>query len=530
MQRMLSCLRRGIIGLAAAVMVAGMVAGLAAAEEPTRGGTLVMAIGATPRHLNPAVQSGIATGQPGAQIFATLLRYDDGWTPEPYLAKSWEVSEDGLTVTVHLVENAVFHDGVPITSEDVAFSIETVKAYHPFKAMLAPVTSVDTPDEHTVVIHLEHPHPALILVMGSPMLPIIPKHIYGDGQDILTHPRNTQNVVGSGPFKVAEFVRGQHILLERFDDFFIEGRPYLDRVVIRIIKDVASRVIALENGEVQLAGFVSAARDIKQLQEVPDLVVTPKGYAGVGPIAWLAFNLENEFLSDIRVRKAIAYAIDKNFILNALQRGIAQEARTGIHPGSPFFEPEVETYKLDLDKANALLDEAGYPRGSDGTRFTLRVDYVTLPFKPLAEYLRPQLKKIGIKVAVQPYPDFATWARRMATHDFDLSWDAVFNWGDPVIGVHRTYLCSNIKEQVWSNTQSYCNPHVDDLLQQAAVETNPDKRKALYSEFQKIVANELPIYPVYAIPYHTIWAKTVQNPPRGIWATLQSLDRVWLKQ
>lgn len=528
-----SILRGALAGLASVVLLTG--SAMAQGEQDKHGGTLVIGMRDTPRHLNPAVQSGIATGQPGTQLFASLLRYDENWTPHPYLAKSWEVSEDGLTVTIHIVEDAVFHDGKPITSEDVAFSIETVKKYHPFKAMYAPVESVQMPDKHTVVIHLKHPHPAMLLAMSSQLLPIIPKHIYCCGPEILTNPQNSENVVGSGPFKLVEFVRGQHIILERFDDYFIEDLPYLDKIVMRIIKDPAALTIALLNGEVQLASFLQNPRNIKRMQNSENLVVTPEGYGAVGPITWLAFNLENKYLSDLRVRQAIAYAIDKDFIANALMLGTAEKARTGIHPDSPFYEPDVETYELDdidkaIVKANEILDAAGYERGPDGMRFTFSIDYVADSTKPLAEYLKPQLKKIGINVEVRSHPDFATWAKRMATHDFDMSWDIVFNWGDPVIGVHRTYLCSNIKEQVWTNTQSYCNERVDELLQKAAVETDLEKRKALYSEFQKIVARELPLYPVYAVPYHTVSNAKVGNPPRGIWATLQPLDHVYLKK
>ena len=119
-----------------------------------RGGTLIWAIQNTPRHLNPAVQSGIATGEPGTQLFAAPLRYDEDWTPQPYLAESWSTSADGMTVTLNLVKGATFHDGAPITSSDVAFSIKTVQENHPFKTMFAPVTSVETPDAHTAVIKL----------------------------------------------------------------------------------------------------------------------------------------------------------------------------------------------------------------------------------------------------------------------------------------------------------------------------------------------------------------------------------------
>ncbi|MEC9102592.1 MAG: ABC transporter substrate-binding protein, partial [Pseudomonadota bacterium] len=152
-----------------------------------------------PRHFNGAIQSGIATAMPSTQIFASPLMYSDSWDPIPYLAKSWETSADGLTVTLNLVDNATFHDGTPLTSEDVAFSIMTIKENHPFKTMLAPVTTVETPDATTAVIKLEHPHPALMLAMSPALMPIIPKHVYGEG-NIQENPANL-NPVGSGPFK-----------------------------------------------------------------------------------------------------------------------------------------------------------------------------------------------------------------------------------------------------------------------------------------------------------------------------------------
>ena len=207
------------------------------------------------RHLNPAVQSGTPAGQPGTQLFASLLRYDSGWQPEPYLAESWQISENGLRITIKLVKNARFHDGKPITSEDVAFSVKTVQENHPFKTMFAPVSKVETPDAHTAVFVLSKPHPAILLAMSSQLLPIIPKHIYGDGQDVKTHPRNAKNVVGSGPFKLVEFKRDQHIVFERNEDYFMKGLPYFDKMIFRIMKNGNSRVIALENGEVAFKWF-----------------------------------------------------------------------------------------------------------------------------------------------------------------------------------------------------------------------------------------------------------------------------------
>ena len=514
--------------LTATAAVAILTSGAVAEDSPRKGGTLITVMATNVRNLNPAVQSGIVTGYPGAQLFAAPLRYDEDWTPQPYLAKSWDVSADGLTVTLNLVDNAVFHDGTPITSEDVAFSVDTIKAHHPFKSMFEPVVSVDTPDAHTAVLNLSKPHPALMLAMSGQLMAIIPKHIYGDGQDPKTHPRNTENVVGSGPFKLVEYKSGEHVILERFDDFFIEGRPYLDKIVMRIITDPAARAIAYENGEIHMGAFESLPRIINRLKEVDSLTVTDEGYGGIGPLDWLAMNTTKGPLADVNVRKAIAYAVDKNFILNALMQGTASDSKTGIHPDSPFYNANVEGYDLDLDKSRDLLDAAGYPMQGD-SRFSLTIDFGWPGVKPQVEYVKAALKKVGIDVEVRASADFPTWAARMGEMDFDMSWDTVFNWGDPVIGVHRTYSSDNIAKGVWSNTQGYSNARVDELIAMAAVETDPAKRTALYAEFQEIIADELPVYHTNTLPYHTVYNDNVGNPPLGIWGTSTPIDMTYLK-
>ena len=497
---------------------------LGAAPVFAEGGTLVIASSQVPRHLNGAVQSGIATAVPSTQIFASPMRYDENWEPQPYLAKSWEVSEDGLSVTLNLVDNATFHDGKPVTSEDVAFSIMTIKENHPFKSMFAPVETIETPDPLTAVIKLSQPHPALLLAMSPALAPILPKHIYGDGQDIKSHPANSAPI-GSGPFMLEEFTAGEAIVMKKNPNFFIEGRPKLDEIIIRIIKDPSALLIAMENGEADIYPFMAGAQEIKRLSDVDALEVTADGYAAVGPINWLAFNTKSPKLSDVRVRQAIGYAVDREFITKALHRGVSSPQRGPIIESSPFFDETIEAYDVDLEKANALMAEAGFAEGME-----LTIDYIPGPKEQqqsVAEYMKSQLKKIGIDVTVRAAPDFPTWAGRVASHDFELSMDVVFNWGDPVIGVHRTYLSDNIiKGVIWSNTQSYANPKVDELLNAAAVELDMDKRKALYAEFQQIVAQDLPIYWINATPYHTAYSSKLVNPPKGIWGTMHPMDLV----
>ncbi|HSR10491.1 MAG TPA: ABC transporter substrate-binding protein, partial [Thermodesulfobacteriota bacterium] len=405
-----------------------------AAAQPKKGGTMVIVYNQTPRHLNGAVQSGAATAQPSSQLFASLVRIDKDWKPQPYLAESWKFSDDGLTVTFKLRKDAKFHDGKPVTSEDVAFSAMVVKANHPFKPMMAPVEKVDTPDPHTAVFRLSKPHPALLLSLSPPLGPVLPKHVFGDGQDLKTHPMNLKPV-GSGPFKFVEYKESEYLILERNPDFFLKDKPYLDKIVWKFVQDPGNRIVMMERGDANVYTFAQNTQDLKRLGKLPNLVTTKEGYYGHGPIAWLEFNVRNKNLSDVRVRKAIAYAMDRKFIVEKIHAGISSPATGPIVPYSPYYSADVEKYSPDLKKAEALLDAAGFKKGKDGIRFSLTADFEPGNLeqeKFPAEFLKSQLKKLGIDLQVRSSPDFPSWAKRVSNWDFDLTMDNVWNWGDPV--------------------------------------------------------------------------------------------------
>ena len=498
--------------------------------QAARGGVVVIGSTQRPRHLNPAVQSGIATMMPGAQLFSTPMLLDDKWRPQPSLAERWSVSEDARSITLHLRKDAKFHDGRPITAEDVQFSIETVRDNHPFKAMFAPVNAVTLSDRHTAVVRLAEPHPALALAMTTVLLPIIPKHVFGDGQPLATHPRNA-NPVGSGPFRLVEFKPGEHIVMERFDGYWRKDRPLIDRLIIREYKDLASMLLAFEKGEIDVHSGMTDPRDIERAKKAPNLVVVGDSGPAIGPLIWLAFNTKHPQLSDKRVRQAINYAIDKDFILKSLYGGVHKRATGPIASGSPFYNPKVEPYALNLKKATDLLDAAGLKPKADGMRLSLAVDAIPGTDRPIQEYLKPGLAKAGIDVTVRISPDFPGWARRVSTYQFDMTLDSVWNWGDPVIGVHRTWLSSNIREGViWSNTQSYSNPKVDQLLAQAGREMDPAKRKALYGEFQSIVVDDCPVAFIYEPSFHVGYTAKLQNRPTSPWGLVSPLDDLGLKK
>ena len=452
------------------------------------------------------------------------------YKPMPFLAERWELSPDNRSVRLHLRRDAVFHDGKPITAEDVKFSLETIRDNHPFKTMYGPLNAVTIDDPHTAVVRLSEPHPALLLAMSTSLTPILPKHIFGDGTDVKVHPRNA-NPVGSGPFKLAEFKPGEVIVMDRFDRFFLKDLPKLDRVIIREFKDPASLLLAFERGEVDLYAGLVDPRDIARAKKVPNVTVTGGIAPALGSLVWLAFNTKSPKLADKRVRQAIHYALDKKAIVDTMLGGVPKRSTGPIASGSPFYTAKVEPYDLNLAKAAQLLDAAGLKPGANGVRLTVDLDSIpgVGDMKVIQEYMKPALAKVGIEVNMRTSPDFPTWARRVSALQFEMTLDSVWNWGDPVIGVHRTWLTSNIRPGViWSNTQSYSNPKVDDLLAAAGKEMDAKKRRALYEEFQKIVVDDCPVAFLIEANYYQGVQGRVKAAPEGIWGVNDALVDTWV--
>jgi len=304
--------------------------------------------------------------------------------------------------------------------------------------------------------------------------------------------------------------------------------------VFRFIKDPTTATLGIERGEIDYLPFAPVrVRDIVRLEGNSKVKVTRRGYEALGPTNYLEFNHRVAPLDDKRVRQAIAYSIDRDFIVKSLQVGLSKRLDGPFHHSSPFFDDSaLKKYPLDLERANALLDEAGHKRGADGMRFSLTLDWLPDVHPDsqgtVAQYLRTQFKKVGIDIQLRQSPDFPTWARRVSNWEHQLSMNAIWIYPDPVIGMHRAFLCSNQKKGViWSNTEGYCNERVDALLQQAASETNLQKRKALYSEVQKILSEDLPFTWTNEEPLHTLYSARIGNVPQSVWGPLQPMDKVY---
>ena len=523
--------RRTLFDALAVIVACVGVVSMVHAEEAKRGGVLKIQSFQFPRHFNIAIDAGPGPALPGTQIFGSLLRFNDEWEPVPYFAKKWTIASDGLTYTFHLVENATFHDGKPVTSADVAFSVDVVKNHSPFGvAMFAAVDRVETPDPHTAVFKLSRPHPALLLSLSPMLMPILPKHVYSTGP-IRTHPANVKPI-GSGPYKLVEFKPNDYFILERYENYFRPGLPYLDQIIGRRVADSTAAEIGFRQGEFHFTSFGGGLgyRNITRLKDVERLVVTQRGYDALGPQTFLEFNLRKAPFDNALVRRAVAYAIDKEFLIQNLLEGLPKRLTGPIPSTFPQYTDQVERYDFDLAKANRLLDEAGLTPKANGIRFATRVDWFpTTALRSVAEYLKPQLRKVGIDVELRPAPDYGTFQKRQASWDFDLTVSVYLGYADPVIGVHRKYLCDNIKQVIWTNTQGYCNPKVDELLKKASVERNSERRRALYVEFQKVVTQDSPLAFLYEQPLFTIHDRDLRNVPKGIWGGLEALDEVWWK-
>lgn len=505
--------RRASLGL----LLAGALLAFAPAlhAEPTRGGTLTLLLPSEPTALVTVGNVATPILSVSAKVTEGLLKYDYDLNPQPQLATAWQVSPDGTVYTFTLRQGVKWHDGKPFTAADVAFSIGLLKKIHPRgRNTFANVGAIETPDDHTVVLRLTKPAPYLIRAFVATETPIIPKHIF-DGADPLTNPAISAPI-GTGPYKFKEWVRGSHIVYERNPDYWDKPKPYIDRLIVRVVADPAAAAIAFETGTVDL-GYRTPVplADLARLKAVPTLRFETRGNSYSYNVTRLEFNLDEPHFKNEKVRQAVAHAIDRNVILKVVNYGVGQVAYSPIAPGlKTYNDPTPSPYAFDLKRANALLDEAGYPKGADGVRFRVPLDYnpIGADGARLADYLRTTLARTGIAVTVRSQDASAFIKRIYTDRDFAFTTNGASNLFDPTVGVQRLYWSKNfIKGVPFSNGTHYQNAQVDALLEAAAVENDPARRVQLFKEFQQIVARDVPDLNLYQPEFITIANQRVHD-------------------
>jgi peptide/nickel transport system substrate-binding protein len=515
----LSAPRRAVLraGLALGTMATVLDQPRAWADEaPVRGGQLIVGQFPEPAVLTSGINTAGPTANISGKIFDGLLTYDFDFRPKPQLATAWEVSPDGRTIRFTLRPGVTWHDGHPFTSADVAFSVTEIwRKYHARgRSTFANVTSVETPDPLQVVLDLSQPAPFILNALVATESQVLPRHLY-EGTDILANPHNIAPI-GTGPFRFVRWDRGSHILLQRHPGYWDQPKPYLDQVLYRFIPDAGARSAALEAGDVHLVGESNVpGPDLVRLAALPRLDFDTKGYDYGSSVALLEFNLDRPVFQDVRVRRAIAHALDQQFIAESIWFGYGKPATGPIPPSfAAFYSDDVPRYPHDLKRATALLDEAGLHPDAQGIRLSITHDYMPYgdPYQRTADYIRDALKRIGIRVAIRTQ-DYAAFVKRVYTdRDFDTTNYSASTGPDPAIGVQRFYWSKNFQPGVaFSNGSHYARAEVDTALEAAAVETDPQRRRALYAQFQALVQADLPELPLSVLRQATIAQRRVRR-------------------
>lgn len=474
-----------VTALAALTLALGGCGGTGTEKPGKTPSTLVIAFDGSPTSLDSRIGNDQYSGRMQDLIYAGLVEIDmhGGFVPD--LAEKWEMPND-RTIVFHLRDHLTFQDGRPLTSKDVVYTYRSLMAPgfpSPKGAGYASVESVDAPDPKTVVFHMREPNAA---IFDNLTLGIVPEGANPD--TFRTRP------IGAGPYRVTKFLTDEKIVLEAFPGYHA-GAPGIDRVVIRIIPDATTRTLELERGTIDFVLNNIPPDSVKKLEGDKDLRVV----AEPGAIyQYVAFNLRNRYLSKLKVRQAIAHAIDRQRIVRDLLLGYGQVTDTLFPPGHWAHADNLPDYAYDPAAAKKLLDEAGFPDpDGDGpkTRFTLVYKTSTdAESNQQAEMIQQMLREVGIDMRIQSN-EFGVFYDDLQKGNFDLYSLRRAGVNDPDF---YTYMFeSNNMPPLGQNRGYYRNPEVDRLLDEGRVTFDRQKRKAIYVKVQKILAEDLPYVSLY---------------------------------
>jgi peptide/nickel transport system substrate-binding protein len=501
----------------------------APAQTAQRGGTAVVAVQADPGHLNPGISTAANVHAVADTLYNALVELDRDFRPQPDLALRWTVGEGGTVYTFQLAPNVKWHDGQPFSSADVKFTFDEVLLKHHARSRAglgAVIAAVEAPAPDRVVIRLKRPYGPLLQLLNVTEAPILPRHLY-QGSDPLTNPANARGI-GTGPFKLESHRTDQQIVMVRNPDYFKPGLPYLDRLIFRIIPDAGAQALALQAGEVDFLPLV-AAPDVARLATRNDLTLmqTAYGSGGSNCIHTLSFNLDRKALADLRVRQAVASAIDREQILRDVQFGLGKVPAAPISSGLAWAHAAgaLAKYPFNPQRAAELLDAAGLAPGADGVRATLEMLHFPT-FNRIGEVVRQNLAKVGLRIVQKPLDRAAFVEAVFAQRAFDLNIISYCNGADPDSGVRRMYVSNNIGSVPFSNAAAYRNPEVDRLFALAADTPGLDERARHYAAVQKILADELPYWWLVETFVSNAWRSKTQGwqPWSG-----QIAERAWVR-
>ena len=469
-------------------------------------GTLIVALSSDPGHLNPAIttQGGVHTAS--ALLYDGLIALAETLQPVPALARSWTIEDSGRRYRFHLRTGVRWHDGQPFTSADVKFSFDSVllRFHARTRASLgAALASVEAPDDSTVEFRFKRPYPLLLQQLTVGEAPMVPRHVFAN-TDPATNPA-TRSPIGTGPFQFVSYQPDREIRYAANRDYF-GSKPRLGRIVIRILPDPGMQMIALEAGEVDWV-FGVPGPDRTRLAANPAIrmVQSSIGAGGSNCVNTLAFNLDRRLFQDLRVRRAVAQAVDRAAFVDRITYGGGRASAKPISSQLEIARADDLSYPaFDTSAAGRLLDSAGWRLNGDGIRVAHNVPGIDNgarltfgfthmpPLQPYGDLLRAQLRVVGIDLRLQSLEPAVFADVLFKERAFDTGIISYCNGTDPEIGVRRMYVSSNIAPVPFSNAAGYRNAVVDSLFDAARATLDPDERRRDYRSIQLQVLRDLP--------------------------------------
>ncbi len=500
----------------------------AANQKPAPGDTLVQASIGDITSLIPNITTDGASHEVGGLIYDGLVQTDKDLNYAPSIAESWQFSKDCLTLTFKLRKNVKWHDGKPFTADDVIFTYKAImnpKTPTAYRDDFEPVNDVTAPDAYTIRVTYKQPFAKALGSWGTYMLP---KHLlekYVDEGKLREAPQNTTNPVGTGPYKFQEWKGGEKVVLVANKDYYVEGRPYLGRIVYRVIPSQATIFLELKARGVDMS-LLTAVQFARQT----DYPAFKKDYQKFqypgNAYTYFGFNLKDPRFADRRVRQAFAHAINKQELIDGVVMGLARDATGPLRPGSWAYTDKVKRYPYDPAKAKQLLAAAGWTdKGGDGIlrnkegqpfTFTIRTNQGNDERKKIAEIIQERLKEIGVQTDIQTIE----WAAFLKEYIKQRRFEAiVLGWGTGTDPDQYPVWHSSQAGPDQLNHVSYANPEVDALLEKGRISCHQKERVATYRRIQEILAEDQPLIFLYfkdALPAVSSRVYGIKPEPAGI--------------
>ncbi len=502
--------------LLALAVLAGLLAGCSKVASDSGGehswtqpGVLRVAIQTEPKNLNPLLTSNTIDVFIARFMFLPLIQPNGQGVQQPLLVtevpstSNGGISADGLTITYHLRKDVKWSDGVPFTSKDVTWTWHAIM--NPNNNIVSRhgydyIRSIDTPDDWTAIVHLKtrfSPFVNTFFTDSDQPYGVAPAHVLAKYPNVNQIPFNSEPTVSDGPFRFAEWVRNDHVSLVANDSFFL-GKPGLKRIEIKVIPDENTSVELLKSHAIDWIYQAS----IHLYPQVKDILGTSITWMRVNGYYDVQFNTTSPQMKDARVRQAIAYAMDKQNLVNTTMFGQETIASEDIPDWMWAFNPKVRSYPYDAAKARGLLAQAGYTPGPGGIvqkggeplSLLLVTENSNTTYKQLALLLQAQLRRIGIQAQIKLFPGAQLYAPAgeggiLQNGHFDLIVDGWYSGIDPDDSAQ--FMCQNVPPGGY-NYARYCSPEMDAAETMALTHYDQATRKAAYAKTQTLLARDVP--------------------------------------